>query len=200
MSCHAGHRLLSNEQFQTFLEVTTHLAPHRASVGADELQQKVLAQECFGTVLLVGHDLQQHAAGDVPLRALLNDLEFNSVDDQATQIQQCDVAALDLIVQTTVRVLFYDTHFTHLTILLVELPKVDATSAGAARTGSIGVRRSLLHFGKPKRRVMGGAKTDIHRRVRCSNASGHLLVSRMRCGKLGFMMSEAGAGDIWDAS
>jgi hypothetical protein len=40
-----------------------------------------------------------------------------------------------------------------------------------ARARSISARRSLLHFGKPKRCVMGGAKNDIDRRVRCSKPS-----------------------------
>ena len=75
--------------------------------------QKVATHQRLAGMLLLGDHLQQDAARDVLLTLLVNDHELDAFHDQLPYIRQRDVAALDRVVQPTIRILLDDPRFAH---------------------------------------------------------------------------------------
>jgi glutamyl-queuosine tRNA(Asp) synthetase len=65
--------------------------------------------------------LQQDGPRDVPLALLVDDHEVNALDHQPADVGQCDVAALNCVVQPPVRILLYGARFAHRTSLTMGL-------------------------------------------------------------------------------
>src|SRR5205085_9693028 len=105
--------VLAGEQFQALLQVAADHAAHGVTVRADDLREEVAAHERLAVVFLLGDDLQQDRARDVPLGLLVDDHEVDALDHQAADVREGDVPAFDRVVQPPVRILLNSARFTH---------------------------------------------------------------------------------------
>src|SRR3546814_2325851 len=92
---------------------TDTLFPYTTLVRSDDEFEQVVGEDRIAAFFLIGDHLQQDAAGDVVMRALVLDTELHILPHQLTNFLERDVAADVRVVEAAVRILLDDADVGH---------------------------------------------------------------------------------------
>jgi hypothetical protein len=101
------------EGLDALLEEARQESLHRVAVEPDDRFEHGRAQDRATELFLFGDHLQQDVPGDVLAGLVLDDPDLLTLDDQAPDVVERDVAALRSVVQPTVRVLLDQAFLAH---------------------------------------------------------------------------------------